>query len=215
MNASLWRWLAVALLVANIGVLLLIVLKPPTVERDRPTIPPLDPELPRLELVNELTATDSRDDGEACFSIGPLSSLLAQERAEDRLRPFASALRSRQTRADTDRGWWVYLTAGNRAEAVGLTRRLAEQGVEDFYVVTSGELENTLSVGLYEDIENARSRQARIQALGFDPQLEVRREIVPQFWVDYRIASGERAPWRFIVRGSPGSRHREVPCWDE
>jgi hypothetical protein len=213
MNASAWRWLAAALLVANVGLLVFIVVDSSEIEPERPSMPPLDPELPRLELVDELT-TDSGS-GEACYSIGPLSSLLAQERAEDRLRPFALALRSRQTRADTDRGWWVYLTAGNRAEAVGLTRRLAEAGVDDFYVVTSGDQENTVSVGLYEEIDNARTRQARIRALGFNAQLEVRREIVPQFWVDYRMVVGERTPWRFIVRGSPGARHREIPCWGE
>jgi len=215
MSAGAWRWLAAVLLVANVGLLVLFVIGTSEVEPEQASIPPLDPELPRLELVNELTVESSGGSGEACYSIGPLSSLLAQERAEDRLRPFALALRSRQTRADSDRGWWVYLTAGNRAEAVGLTRRLAEAGVEDFYVVTSGDQENTVSVGLYEEIENARARQARIRALGFRAQLEVRREIVPQFWVDYRIVVGERTPWRFIVRGSPGSRHREIPCWDD
>ncbi|MEE4330142.1 MAG: SPOR domain-containing protein [Wenzhouxiangella sp.] len=211
----IWRWLAAALLVANVLLLLLFLRGAPPAEQEQGAIPALDPELPRLELVNELTNGDASAGEEACYSIGPLSSLLAQERAEDRLRPFALSLRSRQTRADSDRGWWVYLTAGNRAEAVGLTRRLAEQGVEDFYVVTSGDQENTVSVGLYEDIDNARGRQARIRALGFNAQLEVRREIIPQFWVDYRIVVGERTPWRFIVRGSPGSRHREIPCWDD
>lgn len=215
MNAFHWRWLVVVLLVANVGLALFFVLGSSNAEPERPRIPPLDPEFPRLELVDELTTESATGSGEACYSIGPLSSLLAQERAEDRLRPFARDLRSRQTRADSDRGWWVYLTAGNRAEAVGLSRRLAEAGVEDFYVVTSGDQENTVSVGLYEEIDNARSRQARIRALGFRAQLEVRREIIPQFWVDYRIVDGERTPWRFIVRGSPGSSHREIPCWDE
>jgi hypothetical protein len=51
--------------------------------------------------------------------------------------------------------------------------------------------------------------------MGFDAQLEVRRETVPQFWIDYRISPEERSPWRFIVRASPGAQHREIPCWDE
>jgi hypothetical protein len=92
------------------------------------------------------------------------------------LRPFVSELRLRQTSADHDRGWWVYLPASNRSEALQLTRQLAEAEVEDYYVVAGGDMENSVSVGLYQSIDNARNRQARIRSLGFDAQMEVRRE---------------------------------------
>lgn len=209
-----WRWLALGLLIVNFGVLFLILFStpPPAVERE---IPPLDPALPTLELVTELAGSDARPGADLCYTIGPLANELTGERAVDRLRPFAKAMRARQTSADSDRGWWVYLPANSRAEAVSLSRELAERGVEDFYVVTSGSLENTVSVGLFQSIDNARSRQGRIQSLGFDVQLEVRREVIEQFWVDYRIGPDQRSPWRFIVRSSPGSQHREIPCWDD
>ncbi len=214
MKPSLWRWATLVLLTLNL-VLMLWWLTGAEPEPQRPAIPPLDPSLPRLELVAEL-AHEPRDPGaEFCYTIGPLPTLLAQQRAEDRLRPFASAIRTRQTSADSDRGWWVYLPASSRTEATSLSRELAQRGVEDYYVVTSGALENTVSVGLYENIDNARTRQARVRAMGFDAQLEVRRETIPQFWVDYRIVPDERSPWRFIVRASPGAQHREIPCWDE
>jgi len=215
MKAPVWRWAALALLTLNL-VLALFWLSGETESRaERTTVPPLDPALPRLELVAELS--DDRLDvtAERCYTIGPLPTLLSQQRAEDRLRPFASAQRSRQTTADSDRGWWVYLPAGSRAEATSLSRELARRGVEDYYVVTSGAMENSVSVGLYENVDNARGRQARIRSLGFDAQMEVRRESIPQFWIDYRIAPDERSPWRFIVRASPGAQHREIPCWDE
>lgn len=214
MNMSLWRWVAIGLLTLNL-ILLLWWLTGAEPEPVRPDIPPLDESLPRLELVAEMANGPQDPNAELCYSIGPLPTLLSQQRAEDRLRPFASAVRSRQTTADSDRGWWVYLPASNRAEATSLSRELAQRGVEDYYVVTSGAMENSVSVGLYESIDNARGRQARIRALGFNAQLEVRRESIPQFWVDYRIAPDERSPWRFIVRASPGAQHREIPCFDD
>jgi hypothetical protein len=209
-----WRWLAMALILVNLALagLFLFGRAPAPPERE---IPPLDPSLPWLELVTELGGGNSGPGGELCYTIGPLSSELALQRAEDRLRPFANSIRSRQTQADSDRGWWVYLPANSRAEAVSLSRELAGRGVEDFYVVTSGPLENTVSVGLFQSMDNARNRQARIRELGFDVRIEVRRETIDQFWVDYRIDPDERSPWRFIVRSSPGSQHREIPCWDD
>jgi hypothetical protein len=209
-----WRWLALALLLLNLTLagLYLFGRAPSPPERE---IPPLDPGLPSLELVTELVHERRSPGAELCYTIGPLASELSLQRAEDRLRPFANAIRSRRTEADSDRGWWVYLPANSRAEAISLSRELAAQGVEDFYVVTSGPLENTVSVGLFQNMDNARGRQARVRALGFDVQIEVRREVIDQFWVDYRIDPDERSPWRFIVRSSPGSQHREIPCWDD
>jgi hypothetical protein len=211
MNELNWRWIAVSLLAVN-AVLFVLSRLGSAPEPTRPDeLPPLDPNLPRAELV---AAPGLEDDtqGPACYTIGPLPTLLAQQRASDRLGPFTSRLNVRQTEADRDRGWWVYLPAGNRNDALTLTRELAASGVEDYYVVAGGNLENAVSVGLYESIDNARERQRRIRALGFNAQLEVRRETVPQFWVDYRVEPGESPPWRFIVRASPGAQRVQVPC---
>jgi len=215
MNAPFWRWVALILLVLNLGLGLVWLNSGPKPAVERSAIPPLDDDLPRLQLVTELSAEPIDPAAERCYTIGPLPTLLAQQRAEDRLRAFASAQRSRQTSADSDRGWWVYLPASSRAEATSLSRELAQRGVEDYYVVTSGTMENSVSVGLYENVDNARARQTRVRSLGFDAQMEVRRETIPQFWIDYRIAPDERSPWRFIVRASPGAQHREIPCWNE
>jgi len=207
------RWITVALIAVNAIVFVLGRLgaaPPPAREGD---LPPLDPNLPTLELVKH-AGDEQAPSGPACYTIGPLPTLLAQQRATDRLAPFASQLQSRQTEADRDRGWWVYLPAADRNQALELTRKLAERGLEDYYVVAGGTLENAVSVGLYKNIENARERQRRIRSLGLDAQLEVRRETVPQFWVDYRIEPGESPPWRFIVRASPGAQRTQVPCTD-
>lgn len=213
MSDSTWRWIAVGLLAGNI-VLFLVYQLTDSSPAEPNRIPPLDPSLPRIDLVRDQhvdAATGTTTTG--CYTIGPLPTLLAQQRAADRLRPYVDRLQTRQTSADRDRGWWVYLPAADRSEALALTRQLAEQGVEDYFVVAGGALENTVSVGLYENLDNARQRQSRIRALGFDAQLEVRRETAPQFWVDYRVGGGEAPPWRFIVRASPGARRVAIPCF--
>ncbi|NBB93841.1 MAG: hypothetical protein GVY32_11825 [Gammaproteobacteria bacterium] len=208
-----WRWVAVALLATNALVFVLAQLgATPPPERDG-ELTPIDPNLPRAEFIAH-SGGDEDSAEPACYTIGPLPTLLSQQRAVDRLGPFTTHLQTRQTEADRDRGWWVYLPAASRSEALDLTRRLAERGVEDYYVVAGGPLENAVSVGLYENIDNARERQRRVRTMGFDAQLEVRREAVPQFWVDYRVAAGESPPWRFIVRASPGAQRLQVPCTD-
>lgn len=214
MSESIWRWLAALLIVANLLLLVLHLRGSGPSPEPEPSVPPLDPGLPRLLLVQEL---ENGDDAvqENCFSVGPLSSLLALQRAEDRLRASARQVRSRQSLSDRDRGWWVFLPAGTRTEAMALTRQLAEDGQDDFFVVTRGDMENVVSVGLYENIDNARARQHQMISRGFQAELEIRRESTPQFWVDYRAEPGLDSAWRFILEASPGAQRRSIPCWDD
>lgn len=214
MSESAWRWAAALMLVAN-SLLLVLQLRGHAPEPEpAPRIPPLHPSLPGLVLLQERPEPAIAGD-DPCFSIGPLSSPLAQQRAEDRLRATARQVRSRQTQSDRDRGWWVFLPAGTRSEALDLTRQLTDGGQEDFFVVTRGEMENVVSVGLYENIDNARTRQQQMIALGFAAEMEIRRESMPQYWVDYQAEPDLPSAWRFIIEASPGAQHRSIPCWND
>lgn len=214
MNSSFWRWLAAVLVVGNIALWVLQVRLHPHDPAPEAMIPPLDPSLPQLVLLHERPAPERTVTAD-CFTIGPLNSLLAQQRAEDRLRATAGRVRGRQTDSERDRGWWVFMAAGTRPEALALTRQLAEEGLEDFFIVTRGDMENVVSVGLYENIDNARARQRQMLTRGFEAEMEVRRESVPQFWVDYQAETGMESAWRFILEGSPGAQRRSTPCWDD
>ena len=214
MSESAWRWLAALLITINLILLVLLMRGGAADALPAPTIPELDPKLPRLQLVRDMVHTQELG-GAPCFSIGPLSSSLAQQRAEDRLRATAQRVRSRQTQSDRDLGWWVFLPAGSRSEAMELTRQLAEDGQDDFFVVTRGDMENVVSVGLYENLENARARHRQMLARGFRAELEIRRESTPQFWVDYRADTRQESAWRFILEASPGAQRRAIPCWDD
>src|SRR6056297_38867 len=205
-----WRIAVIVLVLANGLVLVLRMLQPET--QPLPEAPPPDPAVPEAELVADAyrRATAS---GPRCFTIGPLATLIQQSRAEDRLRPFANQLRLRTTQADRDRGWWVFVSAPSRSAAISLARRSAERDVEDYFVVADADLPDAVSLGLFEDLDNARRRLSSIRRLGFDAQLSIRREEIPQFWIDYQIDPGTRSPWRFILRASPGARNFEIPCF--
>jgi len=206
-----WRIAVVALVLVNSGLLLLRVL-----ERPSPAAPsqsPVDPAIPQADLLGEDASAEARATAPRCFTIGPMATQVQQQRAEDRLTPFANSLRLRTTEADSDRGWWVFVAAANRSAAIDTARELAERGVEDYFVVADRDLPDAVSLGLFERRENARRRRSEIRELGFDAQMSIRRETVPQFWIDYQVDPGQRAPWRFILRASPGARMLPIPCW--
>jgi hypothetical protein len=203
------RIAVIVLLLANCGLLVTRLLDG---NSSLPPPPPVDTRIPEAELLVDAGDAE-RAGGPRCFTIGPMSTLVQQRRAEDRLMPFADRLRLRTTQADRDRGWWVFVTATGRSAAIETARELAERGVDDYFVVADRTLPDAVSLGLYEHRINARERLEQIRRLGFDAQMSIRREAIPQFWVDYQIDPGQRAPWRFILRASPGARHFMIPCW--
>ena len=207
-----WRWLAIVLLMVNAVLFGLNRLEPPQAEVAPALETAVEENQRTIRLVNEIWPGGTETEGR-CFTLGPLSTIVQQRRAEDRLRPFASQIRVRSSEADRDRGWWVFLVAGDRAAALGLAQDLARRGIEDYFVVADENMPDAVSLGLFEDRLNARQRLAEIRALGFDAQLSVRREDVPQFWIDYRVEPDQRSPWRFILRSSPDAKHFEIPCF--
>ncbi|MEM1081883.1 MAG: SPOR domain-containing protein [Pseudomonadota bacterium] len=205
-----WRWITALLVVLNLVLIGLKRIEPPL-----PEVVPAELVQPgdrSIELVHEVwPGGDER--ATRCYTLGPLPTLVQQSRAEDRLLPFATEIRMRQTTADRDRGWWVFLVAGDRASALAMAQDLARRGVEDYFVVADQNQPDAVSLGLFERRDNARQRLAQIRAMGLDAQLAVRREDAPQFWIDYSIEPDRRSPWRFIARSSPEARQFEIPCF--
>ena len=60
--------------------------------------------------------------------------------------------------------------------------------MNDYYVVTSGDEENTISLGLFQDLVNATKRRDDVRKIGFDARLEPRVGQVEQYWIDVTVA---------------------------
>ncbi len=90
--------------------------------------------------------------------------------------------------------WRVFLATSTRDEAELAILQLAESGVEDFYIVPDGDLKNVVSLGLYGDIANARTRETAIKRLGFDARLGAQAQ--PQTQVAARSPSADPSPAR-------------------
>ena len=151
-----------------------------------------------------------------CFTIGPFASTAIQRRMLDRLRGRAGHARLRETRARQWRGWWVYLPAvADRKSALEQTTRLAEAGLRDYFIVTTGRHENRVSLGLFQSRANALERRARLRSRGFQAELGPRWEYEPRYWIDYQSDAPTDAVWRYIVQAQPDAFRMPIPCPEE
>jgi len=125
-----------------------------------------------------------------CYSIGAFKSKADLQGLLDELKDQVIKIRSREVMSSKEAGYKVYLPAmKTRNEALTAARELAKLDIKDYYVVTAGEDENTISLGLYRNTENAQARLQELNSYGFNAQKEVRIEQWPEYWLDYAIAS--------------------------
>ena len=203
------RVLVILLLVMNIGVAAWWFLRP---EHEPRRFAPTEPAVAGLELLAESEARGSvAEMAEApqpiqpsadavCQRIGPFLTQADLRRVIGALTPVVQRIQFRETRALARRGYWVYMPAqATRDAALATARELAARGLRDYYVVTAGDRENTISLGLFRELDNARKRQADVQGMGFSAELGERTEEIPQYWVD--IAADPRFDWRAQLGG--------------
>ncbi len=222
--AALWNWLAVPAVP--------VAAPPPVIE---PGVPPLillaeqaagtDLELAELvaapEPPPEPVAGEAAGEGQpVCLEIGPFANQSALREAEQALAAIGSVLSVRETVERRSRGFWVHLPpAATRDQALTMARRLAGEGVDDYYVVTAGDSENTISLGLFRDRANAERRRREMVSRGYSAQLTDRVEEQVIHWLTLRQQA--RAPdgtgvadWRPLLTATTDLAAEPVSCPD-
>lgn len=219
------RVLFLLLFALNLGSACWIAFAPPA---ERAAKPAHDAGVPALVLLSERERDDSSAaelasapettiaPGEAatCTSIGPFPTQADLRAAVSALTPLVRQIQFREDVVKQSRGYWVYLPAmKTREEALGIARQLSTKGVRDYYVVTAGDQQNTISLGLFREQANAERRRAEIAGMGFQPELTQRTEDVPTYWIDFAHDPAHPLDWRAAI-AAPGSlREQPIGCF--
>ncbi len=216
----LLRALIVLLLCMNLGVAVWWVVhrEPPS-----PVLPAADPGVPSLTLLSETERLPAPVDAaeltaapevpgptSVCLSLGPFSTPADLRKAMNTLMPQVESIQFREVAAVSLRGYRVFLpAAGSRAQALETARALSAKGITDYYVVTAGDQQDTISLGIFRELENATKRREQVAALGYNPTVETRTEPVQQWWIDLAAPAG--FDWQAAL---PGTAQKAVstPC---
>lgn len=172
-------------------------------------------DLPVITLLAELPAVELLflASTEQCYSIGPIQSPGQVEQLKFQLANYTSESQQRVSQAQVDQGYWVFIDSlDSRAQALEFASELGSMGLSDYFVVASGDRENSVSLGLYREEGNARKRQKALQALGFNARVLARYKTVDQFWLDYQLAQGIVSPWNELKQTVPTAVQLELPC---
>ena len=222
------RLLFVLLSALNIAVGAWLLLGQPYARGGNPT----DPGVAELRLLSELptvpadaasvsvpavgpaaTSASSQAVSYSCLALGPFATPQDLRNARQALAAQATRMRSRQEQASQTSGWWVYLpAAGSRQQALEQARQLGAHNFNDYFVVSSGDQSNTISLGVFKDPANARKRRDDVIAAGFPARMSERGDSVPEYWLDLVVADGSHFDWHSRV-GVSGIGSHSTGCF--
>jgi hypothetical protein len=149
---------------------------------------------------------------EFCERVGPIANEADANSFRARLGAVVARAELSSEQSTQVRGLWVYLGGlKDRESALARARQLSAAGIRDYYVVTEGEAENSISLGMFRDASNADKRIAQLAALGFKAQRVERGETVKQFWIRYRAASQSKSQIG-AMRGMANLQRQTIFC---
>lgn len=185
--------------------------------------PATDPGVPELRLLSAtrpakqpgaLSTAPSPRVHDACSTLGPFMTAVDMRSAVQALSAHVARIQYRQEQAQRSHGYWVYLpAAASREAALDEARALAAKGINDYYVVTAGDSQNTISLGLFNDQSNAQNRLGQLQKLGFAAKVEQRVDTEPAYWVDYAVPEDAAFDWQAWLPGRRDLQSKSIDCF--
>jgi hypothetical protein len=130
-----------------------------------------------------------------CYTLGPFEEIKAAESLLVRIQNAGFEASRRAITEHQPARYWVYLpSVGSQSGALKIAKELASKGIKDNYVITENENKNAISLGLFSKHAGARRRYQKIQALGYQPKMEVRFRDKTIYWLDYDEVDDNELP---------------------
>jgi len=147
-----------------------------------------------------------------CYAIGPFTNAGALATARAQLQPQAATVRTRESAVPATRGWRVVmLPLADRAAAQAMAERLKAAGIEDYFVMSSGDDANGIALGRYGGETTARQREAALRTAGFQAQAQPLGDAGTRTWLDIAVANAQFDPAR--ARKAAGAEQAQpVDC---
>lgn len=126
-----------------------------------------------------------------CLRFGPFAGPSARNGARDALLAIGVEAVAFEDRSGASSGWDVFLPAQpSRADAVELAGKLKAQGIDDVFVMNSGDQANRIALGRFSSEAGAHRRAEELRGKGIEAMVEARGSGAPRIWLNARLPTG-------------------------
>lgn len=151
-----------------------------------------------------------------CWLAGPFSDADLAKNIRARMLALDIPATEKSTRRLIKTEYWVYLPPlPNREKAMRKLRELQKRQIDSF-VVTDGELENAISLGLFSKEESVQAVVRSLQAKGYQPETKTLERTRETYWVMASHESNAQLvdKTRAHIAGNEDVKWQQVRCED-
>ena len=187
------KWVIYIMVLANLGFGLLHYRSVVLTSAQAPT----EDDTLRLVLLKEYLAeqessgqtTETTETAEArCNTLGPFKKKKSANAIRKKLDELGITAVRRVNKDKKRKGFWVMIPpAQKRADARQSIKELKAKGVNDYFLVVTGEQTNAVSLGVFSRSELAQRRYDEIKKQGFKVRIRPVDLPVREYWLDWSL----------------------------
>lgn len=178
------RQLFVLLVFANLGAWAWWQWRPSEVVYTKPVT---DPGIPGLVLHHEflkLKDNNQRLQATACWLVGPYASEDEMLSAYSSLEYIVLDMQHSKSMTSTSNGYELNIPpSANISQAQLIIQQLKASGIANVHVYEQGPMALAVSLGQFEQLEDAQALQHQVQALGYEVELKSMQSEKPEWWI--------------------------------
>ncbi|MGB7931288.1 MAG: hypothetical protein WCH04_03540 [Gammaproteobacteria bacterium] len=143
-----------------------------------------------------------------CHVLGPFTDDSEMKAVENRLNQLGYQPRERTSAVRVEDGYWVYLPAMEREEALRITRILEQNNDPDYLIMK----DNRISLGVYDRPTRVDIRLKMLHNNGLEPVVESRYATQTAYWLDLDERDDDRNALKTIQGEYPDVEARDAAC---
>ncbi len=190
-------------------------------------IPPLPANVERLTLVRELAhppsplteqseppPTTPEPSSQVCMSVGPFPSKSAAATVREWFEDRELETAEREESQEEVKRYWVYLKPPGSEEATQqMLEDLERKGVEDYLLLSKGEMAGAISLGIYGTQKTVERRLAELAQKGYSPEVAPHTSVEQTYyWIDVWGEMAEAVITEGRSRFPAGVSAVPIPC---
>ncbi len=164
-----------------------------------------------LAMIESLTELQPPSNGGAisCQTLGPIMAVTQLRSLDGKLGELGLESRHRTTGDQKAIGYWVYLPAMERSQALEVKARLDQRKDKEYYIGK----DNLISLGIFKIKSRADVRLGQVRKLGLEAVLEPRYRKHTVHWLDIDRQSGDSIDLGGVLKEYPGIKLQEQACY--
>lgn len=151
--------------------------------------------------------------GSSCYTLGPYGSSKTAKLVAKSINNFGLATEIKKQKTMQTLNYLVYLQAfTSRDAAETVVKDMSKHEITNYKIIESGPYKNAISLGSFEDLDQARRHTEYVRFLGYDAKHTAQKKPKKVFWINYDEPFGSNAPvFNWTKKVDPKASVQKIP----